>query len=313
MTDEYSERVKGCPKCGNLVRIVEQEKDSVVSVEELKFSKRLANIIEEHSLTLGSKEANVIAKIILPILDYVGVNIDRDLLLECDTDWGVLDFIGRREERLWFMIEAKSWARTLDSQVRSQFKRYREKTKSPLSVLTNGSIWEFWMPYEKKLGEVMITENSLEEALGRIKEYFNRPGIGAGRPMKDYEWESLANRSRRRTHTWDELDSLVPKIGRSLFAGVEGLKKRWSRHFDYSLGDKGDWILYLSLNEQRIVSLIGRSDYLHIGKSNSVPAILSKAGLGADWLGMEKVCNENDVHNFVRRVEEVIKILSRGA
>ncbi len=308
--DECSGKVVKCPQCSNLIRIPEKEKNAVASAAELSFQKKLSNIINEHSLTLGSKEANVVAKIILPILDYVGVNIDRDLLLECDTDWGVLDFIGRRDQLLWFMIEAKSWARPLDSQVRAQFKRYREKTRAPLSVLTNGSIWEFWMPYENKLGEVIITEGSLEEALNRIKDFFDRPITDPETPMKDDEWENLANRSRRKTHTWEELNALVPKIGGSLLSKVEELKRRWPNRFDYSLGGKGDWILYLSLNNQRIVTLIGRSDYLHIGKSNSTPSILSRAGLSANWLDMERVCDENDVNKLVKRVEQAILTIS---
>ena len=140
------------------------------------------------------KEAAVQQFIVLPILRALGWRYNEFATLELFPEMRIgrksVDYALQHNRNPVVLIECKRWVEDLGDHL-AQLRRYSTQTKADIAVLTNGKLWEFYLPYRGSVSNAekvpwqdrMFCSIDLEEqqeARENFHKYLSKPNVEQG-------------------------------------------------------------------------------------------------------------------------------------
>ena len=144
--------------------------------------------------TKGFNEAAVRQFIVLPILRALGWRYNEfstlEIYPEVETGAGRIDYALQHNMNPIVFIECKRWGVTLGDHL-AQLRRYSTQTKADIAVLTNGKLWEFYLPDRGSRSNneqvpwqdrmfCSIDLESQQEARENLHKYLSKPNVEQG-------------------------------------------------------------------------------------------------------------------------------------
>ena len=179
----------------------------------------IAHILEHKQHLVGVNETTVQQYVVLPILRALGwddTNLaSMEILPEYNSENGRVDYAlrVRNAQNPVVFIECKRWSTPLNGTHETQIISYAFNSGVPIAVLTNGRMWEFYLPWVEgtSVSErifCIIDIEAQDVPISDLKKYLSKSNVASGQTREDAQntWQT-----QRRQEEIETIRTLVPE------------------------------------------------------------------------------------------------------
>lgn len=179
----------------------------------------IAHILEHRQYLANANEATTQQYVVLPILRALGwddANLASiEILPEYVVENGRVDYAlrPRNAQNPVVFIECKRWDTPLSGTHETQIISYAFNSGVPIAVLTNGRMWEFYLPWVEgtTVSERIFCTIDIEEQdvpVSDLEKYLSNANVVSGR-ARGYAQNTW--QTQRRQEEIEEIRTLVPE------------------------------------------------------------------------------------------------------
>jgi hypothetical protein len=171
------------------------------AVKTLFSPEAIEKTIANAEVTLGGKEANAKAKVVVPVLELAGVDIAGCAHFEHNLRGSRLDIFVDHELCGRLLVETKAWGVRASAQERNQFWAYLSMSGADVAILTNGLTWELYAADSSQAEFVTLETGKLPELIDGLHRFLRKhlrqkSSASGARSLHDVLYETLDSADR---------------------------------------------------------------------------------------------------------------------
>ena len=261
-------------------------------------------------MDVPTDEESTILQIIMPILGNLGWDItsnSSEVKREYRVGIGRVDIaLMKTNGKPACFIEAKSSGTSLDKdKIWYQVSRYAYDSGVPISILTNGMEWRFYLPWQKDIEDrqflvLRLCEDPIEQVETDLMTFLSRSAVQNGKAEND-ALEVINQRKRE-----GDIAELLPKIWKEMLTEPDRELVTWVTK---RMSDKHGLSLSAEQVAKIIVSTAISSEPTYSSKRSTGYTLFGvdrqwRSGIGM-WVDVLRQVQLRHEHDFLERAERL--------